>query len=189
MLVALTADSSNAGVGFAAEFSCGNFDPCFADMGACDEAHPGLNCTGCRTDLPTAQWISPGGFATPAEQFPTIRDVCAAACVNGVCTAGSFTNRTAKWLELAQDYHLQTADGNALVIARQLCLERRFSTLQCLGDPSGRDDLAELHDQACALADLTDRSEFVGAALRPNEIKPLAAARYEDLFNTFMKFI
>ena len=75
--------------------------------------------------LPTTGWER-GRPGTPAEEFPTIRDACDAGLV-------AIVSRTADWLALAVDYHLQVAEGNAGVIATQLCLERRYESLGCLG--------------------------------------------------------
>ena len=52
-----------------------------------------------------------------------------------VCEAGldALVHRTTSWLNLAVDYSLQTLDGNAGVIVQQLCTERRFMSLTCLG--------------------------------------------------------
>jgi hypothetical protein len=187
MVLELTADSSVAGSGFDAEFQCIDFDPCHADMDACAEPHPALAaCEGCDSaELPTPAWalLSAGG-ATPAQQYPTVRHVCAAGLA-------SVLERTSDWLVLAMDYHLQAAEGNSLVIAQQLCLERSFVSLRCLGGGddgswSGEvDRLVELHDQACALADLAARSELAKAALTPNEVKPLASRQYEEIFLAF----
>ena len=68
---------------------------------------------------------------TPAEEYPSNRAVCVAGLA-------AVTERTATWLALAADYQMQAAEGNAGVIATQLCLERRYDSLECLGgSPDG----------------------------------------------------
>ena len=90
------------------------------------------------------------------------------------CDAGllAVTVRTARWLHQAQDYHLQGSDGNALVLANQLCAETLYEDLLCLvGDAARMAELAVWHEQACALAAVLERVVLVGDPLRPNEVR------------------
>ena len=45
----------------------------------------------------------------------------------------ALVERTGAWLTIAVDYSLQDMDGNAGVIAQQICDEKRFPRLVCLG--------------------------------------------------------
>jgi hypothetical protein len=113
---------------------------------------------------PDPIWTS--GPPTPAEEYPTAFDPCAAGLA-GV------TEHTARWLHQAQVYHLQSAGGgNALVLADQLCAEARYQELTCLaGDADGMAALAAMHGQACGFADHLARTALVGDPLRPNEVR------------------
>jgi hypothetical protein len=82
-------------------------------------------CVG--ASLPTANWTA---VPTPAADYPTLRQVCEAGLEQVIA-------RTERWLDQAQDYMLQAASGNAGVIAQQLCQERRFDSLGCLGSSDG----------------------------------------------------
>ena len=62
---------------------------------------------------------------TPADEYPSVRSVCEAGL-------DAVVQHTVGWLNLALDYQLQAAEGNAGVVATQLCLERRYETLFCL---------------------------------------------------------
>lgn len=62
---------------------------------------------------------------TPADEYPSVRTVCEAGL-------DAVVQHTVGWLDLALEYQLQAATGNAGVIATQLCLERRYEMLFCL---------------------------------------------------------
>ena len=101
---------------------------CVASHDLCDELRPGLpgvdGACGCScgahrsvqergcvaASLATTAWRVRAGPATPADEYPAVRDVCAAGLDAAV-------DRTAGWLALAADYQLQAAEGNAGVIA------------------------------------------------------------------------
>ena len=59
-----------------------------------------------------------------------------------VCTAGldALALRTAAWVKIAMDYSLQAMDGNAGVIAQQICSERPYASLVCLGQADSAAD-------------------------------------------------
>ena len=143
--------------------------------------------------LPDPAWTD--GPATPAAEYPTVQDVCAAELRStrrrrSPPVGARIVARTATWVDQMQDYYLQTGmeggGGNALVIAAQLCAERRFETLTCLGgNAEAMARLVELHDQACAFADLLGRGALAGDAMRPNEVRPLSFNMYGQLFEDF----
>ena len=236
-----------------------------AAHGLCDELRPGLpgldaacgtSCAvprslaerGCvSAGLPTAAWREGRRPDTPAGDYPSVRDVCAAGLSSAV-------DRTVGWLALASDYQLQAAEGNAGVIATQLCLERRYESLTCLGgsaagatacaddpnwvsimgaqyscdtyvegirmsnhqycdqdsDASGRlaadacpaacgrctaqsatspaATLADLHGQACALAESVGKGHSVDTLLSTTDVPPLSLSVYHSTFGSVQAY-
>jgi hypothetical protein len=162
--------------------------------------------------------------------------------VRHACAAGltQLIKRTERWLDQAQDYMLQAASGNAGVIAQQVCQEKRFDSLGCLGsdggagatctdDPSWKDifgsncaqyttsharnhfscsvmkspdgrtasqacratcgicqakhtPLANLHSQACMLADSIGRGHSTDSLLSTTDVRPLTYDQYQKTF-------
>ena len=99
----------------------------------------------------------PSAFKTPAEEHNVTQRVCDAGL-------GVLVERTAKWLELATDYQMQTAENKASVIAHQICTEKRFSEMKCFGSFGNQTidaqtllalqyDLYQIHEQACDMAE------------------------------------
>ena len=114
------------------------------------------------------------GPATPAEEFPNLRVVCDAGLA-------AVVEHSARWLERAGAYQLQAADGNAGVIATQLCAARRFLELACLGgDAAGAAELAALLEQACALAALVGRGGGAANMLASTDVGSLKFGQYMD---------
>eukprot|EP01043_Picozoa_sp_COSAG02_P075318 COSAG02_NODE_15473_length_1168_cov_1.108513_1_plen_235_part_10 len=164
--------------GFSGTF-CETYNPCdilVEHAHECSIPHPARICNttqeNCVTaSLPSPAWVDddpttpeqPAGQpVTPAQEYLTQ----ASPCMMGL---PAVIHRTERWLQLAEDYMLQTATGNAAVIASQLCTERRFQTLGCLASnetvgnrtlPRTQariiyqlDRLSRLHDSACTLHD------------------------------------
>eukprot|EP01052_Picozoa_sp_SAG31_P041679 SAG31_NODE_6385_length_2036_cov_1.672173_1_plen_362_part_01 len=245
---------------------------CLAAHDLCDELRPGIpnldTVCGCScappravaerrcaaASLPTPAWSTDGlSHDTPALEYPSVAEACRAG------DADAMVRRTERWLDLAHDYDLQGATGNAGVIAQQVCLERRFGTLACLGggggsggaepcvdDPSwtaaapcagpcscetyvaeirgsnhqycatDRDGggrlaadacpascgsctapsndspgvlLADLHDQACALAVGIGMGQGLEEQLGSNNVPPLRFRQYREMFASFESFI
>ena len=76
---------------------------------------------------------------------------------------------------------MQAAEGNAGVIATQLCLERSFGDLSCLDHEAGDTRLSELHDQACSLANDLGMGRTLSSVLQSSEVPPLSFDQYEHL--------
>ena len=101
-----------------------------------------------------------------------------------VCDAGlaAVVEHTAQWLERAGAYQLQAADGNAGVIATQLCAARRYLELACLGgDAAGAAELAALLEQACALAALVGRGGGAANMLASTDVGSL---KFREIMQT-----
>eukprot|EP01045_Picozoa_sp_COSAG04_P016328 COSAG04_NODE_1352_length_7118_cov_26.021228_6_plen_308_part_01 len=127
--------------------------------------------------------------------------------VRDVCVAGlpALVERTASWLSLAADYQLQTAEANAGVIATQLCLETRYETLTCLSSapgwpgsmstPSSEADaasaaaLADLHSQACAMAESIGKGHSTAMLLSTTDVGALRFSAYHQTFTTVQSYI
>jgi hypothetical protein len=108
-------------------------------------------------------WTS--GPSTPADEYPTLVEPCDAGMLTVI-------TRTAGWLHQGQVYHLHGSNGNALVLADQLCAETRYQALPCLGgDAAGMAELAVRHEQACALAAVLERAVLVGDPMCSNEVR------------------
>jgi hypothetical protein len=136
--------------------------------------------------LPTPHWgpTESGGLLTPAEEYPSVRDVCFQFATG----SEPLNTRTRGWLEQAHDYLLHGANDQAGVIAAQLCAESRFQSLACLdggSSSSSRNSLAEMHREACDLADVTLRSTLAREALEANEVRPLTYTMYGHLYDYF----
>jgi len=82
---------------------------------------------------------------------------------------------------------MQAAEGNAGVIATQICLERRYVTLACLEDPATR--LTDLHDQACALAESLRTGYRVDRLLSTTDVPPLSLGTYHTTFTTLSSYL
>ena len=118
-----------------------------------------------------------------------IRDACAAGLPGLV-------ERTATWQALATDYQMQAAEGNAGVIATQLCLETRYDTLTCLTSPPASEAdaasfaaLAELHAQACAMAESIGKGHSTDMLLSTTDVPPLSFTNYHQTFTTVQSYI
>lgn len=189
--------------GFLADWTF--IDPCARDDAECDEPHPSMVCavggfteSGAEPEietnpvrqecvpasLPTAAWTDAGQPATPAEELPTVRD----ACARGLA---AITERTAQWLQLASDYHLQASEGNAGVIATQICLERRFDSLECFKEESGeeRQALADLHHAACGFAKLKGRGDSLLGSLSSTDVRPLTFDQYSETLDSVLDYL
>eukprot|EP01043_Picozoa_sp_COSAG02_P062107 COSAG02_NODE_8490_length_2552_cov_1.863025_1_plen_685_part_10 len=180
---------------------------CLADHNLCDELRPGLpgldetcgtSCAkprsleqrGCvSASLPTPAWPENGdgqgygdgqALGTPADEYPSVRDACQAG-------TRTIADRTAGWLALAADYLMQAAEGNAGVIATQICLERRYVTLTCLEDPAA--SLTDLHDQACALVESLRTGYKVDRLLSTTDVPPLSLGTYHTTFTTLSSYL
>ena len=174
---------------------CQVLDPCYRDQTECEEPHPAAVCAlpadpmllatdrGCATaQLRTPPWWHP---TTPAEEYPSIRQVCDA----GIQTA---VERTSVWLDRAEDYRMQAAEGNAGVIAQQLCLERRFESLSCLSgaSPAEMSEFVAVHDQACEIAHSIKQGHSVDSMLlETTDVRELTFQRYSENFDAVSHYV
>eukprot|EP01045_Picozoa_sp_COSAG04_P011047 COSAG04_NODE_698_length_11049_cov_9.441370_2_plen_2967_part_00 len=193
-------------VGFSGQ-RCEVFDPCDVFLSECDEAHPAALCTtppctnsnitctdpldvyerGCvSSTLPTPAWTF---VQTPAQFHSSLRTVCEA----GLPT---LIKHTEDWIALAHHYQLQGATANARTIARQICLETRFSSLQCLLSRHGvgrqtlgrtaatialqQEELRGLHEEACGLV-ISSSSWAADSATR--DVRPHTLESYHANFS------
>ena len=101
----------------------------------------------------------------------------------------SLAARARAWLDLANDYMMQTADVNAAAIARQLCDENGFVDAGCVKISLVEHQmLRELTQQSCALADHLEKRVALGQSgsiLNTNQVQTLTYREYEDLFDYF----
>ena len=118
-------------------------DPCYQNEAECEEPHPFAVCThpaplpfdrrGCTNPpLPSPNWgpAVRGGPTTPAEDYPSVRDVCAAGTTAVIIS-------TRDWLGQAHDYLAHGANDQAGLIAAELCAESSFQNLTCLRGGGG----------------------------------------------------
>eukprot|EP01044_Picomonas_judraskeda_P007588 COSAG03_NODE_821_length_5733_cov_3.187966_5_plen_123_part_00 len=91
----------------------------------------------------------------------------------------------------ASDYQLQAAEGNAGVIATQICLERRFDSLECFKEESGeeRQALADLHQAACGFAKLRGRGDSLLGVLSSPDVRPLTFDEYRDTLESVLDYL
>ena len=197
-------------VGFSGDL-CQIFTPSAVFSDECAEHHPAAICVAgaacVSADLPTPAWTddSPdtpeqqyGHPTTPAAEYMVLATVCEAGLPIVV-------ERTARWLQLAEDYMLQTATGNAAVITLELCKERRFQTLACLVSPmsvgnltqartqtvisSQLNQLKELHKQSCGLRDVIVKSERTSSLLQTADVRPLSFQQYETTVGDVVAYV
>ena len=216
--------------------------PALDSVGGCSCAPPRTvgerECTSAA--LETTAWPQHGRQDTPALEHPSVRDVCVAGLDTAVV-------RSARWLDFAKSYQLQTADGNAGVIAQHLCLERRFESLVCLSgsatasctdtagwvstlgescdqyvsatatararvhciQDTGSDGrtaaaacpvscdtcssqsspFADIHDQACQMAENIGRGHSIDNLLTTTDVPPLSLTVYHTTYQSINSFI
>ena len=176
---------------------CENLDPCHRDMKECNEPHPASVCTlpedaslpvedrQCNAaNLRTRPWWRP---KTPADEFPSVRHVCESVGHNGLA---ALIERTAEWLDRAEDYRMQAAETNAGIITQQLCLERRFETLLCLSDSGNMDRLSELFNEACEIAHTVRQGHSVDSMLlETTDVRGLTFAQYSTTFDLVSHYV
>jgi len=105
-------------------------------------------------------------------------------------SAPSLVDRAKEWLNLAHDYIMQTADGNAAVIAQQLCDEDGFERIMCVMiSPAERSSLHALTVQACTLADNLEKHKSLGSILETDQLQPLQYSQYDQLFTEFSSYM
>ena len=192
MFVAISSDTDNICIdlnttpGFLADWTF--IDPCRFDHSECDEPHPSMlclnatdgqrECVPATCSLPTARWQTPWTArldTTPGEEFPTIRDLCSSGLV-------AIRECTARWLQQPTKHQLQAAEGDAGIIATQICLERRFDSLECFKEETGeeRQTLEDLHRTACGRAKLRGCGDSLLGVLSSTDVRRLTFAEYRE---------